>query len=137
MLRRPSVGYSPSLYILDGRRVVLCEDHARWKAWFAVADRRVARTWIDDVRVSTVFLGLAHSPLPDGSPALFETEVYAHDGAEPVRRYATWEDAESGHAELVALIQAEAAVTQVKANEAWGKVFSRLLAAQAEAQFPA
>lgn len=133
MLRRPSVGYYPCQYILDDRRVVLCEDDAQWKVWFAAADRRVAQTWIDDVRVSTMFLGLAHSPLPDRSPALFETEVYTHHGAEPVRRYATWEGTESGHAELVAMIRAEVATTQVKGDEAWGRVFDRLLVAQSEA----
>lgn len=46
---------------LDGRRAVPCKSIAEWSAWFAVADRRVAETWIDDVRISTVFLGLDHN----------------------------------------------------------------------------
>ncbi|MER0784349.1 hypothetical protein AAA534_16625 [Pseudomonas aeruginosa] len=47
-------------YKLDGRRALPCESIAEWGAWFSVADRRVVETWIDDVRISTVFLGLDH-----------------------------------------------------------------------------
>ncbi|HFH4040232.1 hypothetical protein C1I89_28140 [Achromobacter pulmonis] len=114
-------GYSkPLQYRLEGHRSVTCEDPVEWSQWFATADRRVAETWVDDVRISTVFLGLDHNHLPDGDPILFETEVYA------------WENAEAGHAELVAMIQTEMAAESVQAGGAWDRVFKRLVADQSE-----
>lgn len=139
--RKSALGYSfdmpdqrysrPLQYKLDGHRVTLCESASEWAEWFAVADRRVAQTWLGDVRVSTVFLGLEHNPLPDGSPALFETEVHVNGTANPVRRYAVWDDAEAGHAEIVAMIEAEIAKTDGSldgsAGIAWDRVSKRLM----------
>lgn len=87
----------------------------------------MADTYLDDIRISTVFLDSEHNPLPDARPALFETEVNIRGEAHPMRRYAVWEDAEAGHAEFVAMIQAEVDRAGGSLGEAAKMVWSRLL----------
>ncbi|MCC8445489.1 hypothetical protein [Xanthomonas translucens] len=113
-------------YKLDGRRAVPCESVVQWSAWFAVADRRVAETWIDDILISTVFLGLDHNFFPGADPALFETMVFAEDTTHQMRRYFIWEESEAGHAEMVALIRAEMEAAQISAAEALIQVYERV-----------
>lgn len=91
-------------YILDDDNVPIpCHDSTVWGEFFANTNRRtVERTQIDsDIVVSTVFLGLDHSFVPNSPPVLFETLVFGgeHDGA--MRRYYTWELAEQGHWQLI------------------------------------
>lgn len=89
-------------YILDGHKVVPCNNLMQWAKWFETADRIVAKTKIsDEVRVSTVFLGLNHS-YGEGDPLLFETMVFGGKLDEQMERYATWEKAEEGHKRWVA-----------------------------------
>lgn len=70
--------------------------------------RLVRQTEVGDILVSTVFLGIDHSHSMSGTPILFETMVFG--GPESVDqqqiRYETWEQAEAGHASMVALVQA-------------------------------
>lgn len=113
-------------YKLDGHRAVPCS-HAEWSEWFAIADRRVAETWIDDIQVSTVFLGIDHNAFPHADPALFETMVFSDDELHPVRRYFIWEEAEAGHAEMVAMIHTEKSAA-ARAALAWEQVYERLKA---------
>lgn len=88
-------------YILLGKTQVPVEC-IEWAKWFEKADRTVANTEKNDVRVSTVFLGLDHS-FGDGPPLIFETMIFdgEHDGYQ--QRYSTWEDAEEGHKEACTL----------------------------------
>lgn len=84
-------------YILDGHEPVRCYSLLEWAKWFETADRHVAKDKLpNDVKVSTVFLGLAHS-FGDSGPILFETMVFGGDLDEEMERYATWEEAEEGH----------------------------------------
>jgi len=64
-------------------------------------DRHVAETIIQDVRVSTVFLGLDHNFSDDGPPVLFETMVFGGPEDGYGRRYSSWSDADRGHTEVV------------------------------------
>ena len=114
------------LYKLVDRRAVLCKDVVAWGEWFSTANRRVAETWIDDVRVSTVFLGIDHNFFPGRDPALFETMVFADQEDFRMRRYCIWEEAEAGHAEMVALIRAEMELAQVAAAQACAARSKRL-----------
>ncbi len=87
-------------YILDGhevKEVGLME----WAKWYETADRHVDKTKIGDVEVSTVFLGLNHN-YGDGAPLLFETMIFGGMHDREMKRYATWEEAEAGHKEMVA-----------------------------------
>jgi hypothetical protein len=90
-------------YILDGHEAVPCEDLMTWGRWMEHADRHVALTIQGDVEVSTVFLGLDHNFFGDwgSKPVLFESMLFVAGGAHDCMRYATWEEAEAGHAELV------------------------------------
>jgi len=116
----------PIHYKLDGHRAIPCESIFEWAEWYARADRRVAETWIGDVRISTVFLSLDHNPFADSDPALFETMVFADDQTHQMCRYFIWEEAEVGHAEMVSLIRAEMDAAQVKAAAAWTALLKRM-----------
>jgi hypothetical protein len=82
-------------YILNGHKPVKCDDLMRWARWFETADRHVRDTARDDVRVSTVFLGLDHGW--DGRPMLFETMLFVNGSSIDCERYSTWDEAEAGH----------------------------------------
>lgn len=112
-------------YELVDRRAVGCEDPVEWSRWLKTADRRVAETWIDDVRISTVFLGLDHGLPGITKPALFETMVFVGGRIYVMNRYSDWEEAEQGHAETEALIREEMDQAGVKAAAAWAAVSAR------------
>lgn len=89
------------------RRATMEEFISLWKNG---PDSRVAQEHIiaDDgtkvAWVSTVFLGMNHNYFGD-EPLLFETMIFAddlEDIAGYTERYATWEEAEAGHARAVA-----------------------------------
>jgi len=86
-------------YILVGREPVPEPDLMAWARWFEDADRHVALTEQGDVRVSTVFLGLDHGWR--GPPVLYETMAFVGHDSVGCERYATWTQAEAGHARWV------------------------------------
>lgn len=68
-----------SRYRLEDRRAVPCSDITEWNVWFASADRRVAETWIGDLRAETA------PPMKTGrhcAPSLFFLEG-SHDPSGP------------------------------------------------------
>lgn len=86
---------------LDGHHVVECEDVLEWAMWFETAERHVADETVEGYRVSTVFLGLDHGFRHRGTPVVFETMIFSPEGdAEGMDRYATWDEAEAGHARM-------------------------------------
>jgi hypothetical protein len=89
--------YETGKYILDGHAAVEEPDLMKWALWMETADRHVRDTFRDDVRVSTVFLGLDMNHLGDGPPHLFETMVFVNGVAEDCERCSTWAEAEEGH----------------------------------------
>ena len=91
-------------YILDGHKAIACSGLLEWAHWFETADRKVSKTKIGNVRVSTVFLGLDHN-FGEGEPLLFETRVFGGKLNEEMERYATWEQAEEGHKTMVAKVK--------------------------------
>lgn len=95
-------------YTLEGHAPVPCPDIGKWGRWMESGDRRVALTDLGAVRISTVFLGVDHGYGPSREPILFETMAFVDgEGAEfetwGFARYASWEEAEAGHARAVAL----------------------------------
>lgn len=88
-------------YILDGHKVVKCDDVSLWAKSLGVLDsRRVAKDDRNGKTVSTVFLAMDHSHTEgDEHPVLFETMIFnGEDGDdEYCMRYETWEEAEDGH----------------------------------------
>lgn len=83
-------------YILENKipkKVELLE----WaKAFEDGNTRRVDQTVIDDICISTVFLGLDHQ-YGNGPPLLFETMIFGGKEDEYQNRCSTWEEAESMH----------------------------------------
>ena len=68
--------------------------------WWIVAKTRPFR----DVEVSTVFLEANHR-FDDGPPLVFETLVLGGPLADECERYSTWDEAEVGHAAMVARVR--------------------------------
>ena len=110
---------TPEYYKLIGRLPVPVRDRLQWGMWMETANRHVAQTDVGPLHVSTVFLGVDHgfSSNPDAPPILFETMIFGDDtdGLDHYcDRYASWDEAERGHAAAV-----EAArVMLAKADEA-------------------
>ncbi len=72
-----------------------------WAKWFETADRLVARTKLDDVVISTVFLGLDHNFIEGAPPLFFETMTFGADD-DLCERCSTWEQAVVQHQEVCA-----------------------------------
>jgi len=83
------------LFILDGHTPVPAE-LMKWAQRFEKADRHVAMTEHNGIKVSTVFLGLDHA-FGGGPPQLFETMIFGGEHDEYQERCSTWEQAEEMH----------------------------------------
>lgn len=124
-------------YILDDQHKAILVDMWVWAEWFEhFENRQVAESFTEFHRISTVFLGLDHS-FGNGPPLLFETMVFEREGVSQemfgkmhevfpdvdIDRYTTWEEAQAGHAGLVATWlshEREAAALMFKSPE-WAK----------------
>lgn len=96
----------PIHYILE-EKLAKPVDFLTWAMWYQNADRTVARTDIDNVIVSTVFLGLDFSFGSENIPELFETMILGGDLDGTKIRCATWEQAEQLHERHVSMVRAE------------------------------
>lgn len=93
-------------YVLDENKNPVVASLYRWAEWFEdINNRRVAHDTVDDVRVSTVFLGLDHGFGLSEKPILFETMVFGGKHNDLQWRYATWQEAVEGHKEALALVE--------------------------------
>ncbi|MFA6066850.1 MAG: hypothetical protein WC707_06740 [Candidatus Babeliaceae bacterium] len=93
-------------YILKGKTPVECNDLMEWAKQMEGKNRIVEQSQFEDVKVSTVFLGLDHS-FGDGEPLLFETMIFGGEHDQYQDRYSTWDEAVEGHkkaCELVSLV---------------------------------
>lgn len=91
-------------YIMQNMRPrrVQCFEYA---AWHETHDRKIDRTMIGDVLVSTIFCGVDQS-YGCGPPLIFETRVSGRALDGETRRYATLGEAKRGHHEIVDAVQA-------------------------------
>ena len=96
------------LYLLRGHTPLAIASVPCWARWMSGADRQVAYTQRGTMAVSTVFLGLAQHVCPEGPPLLFASMAVRGDDDSPMLcwYYATWSEADAGHADMVALLQA-------------------------------
>ena len=85
-------------YILDGKTPVEQPDAMKWAEWYEkIENRKVARTDLAGMTVSTVFLSIDHNYGGGGQPILYETMIFGGDHSDYQRRYHTWAEAEAGH----------------------------------------
>ena len=101
-------------YILDANRAVVpVEDLTEWAEWWGKDDRIVGHTQVsNEVRVSTVFIGIDHRFSGMGPPLLFETMVFGGKLDQELWRYSSWDDAEVGHE--IAVRKAKAALADAR-----------------------
>ncbi len=83
------------LYKLEGHIPKRVYDVLEWARWFEKEDRLVAATMINDVKVSTIFLGLDHGY--NGEPIFFETMVFGGKHDQWQERCQSWDEAELVH----------------------------------------
>jgi hypothetical protein len=100
-------------YVLDAESRVRRAELMEWARWFEAnavnGTRLVGLTEItSQVRVSTVFIGINSRYFGKGPPLVFETLVFGGPMDGEQWKYASWDDAETGHA--VAVRKARAAV---------------------------
>ena len=96
-------------YILEGKKIVECNNLLEWAKWMKTADKVVKQVNLSNgFCVSTVFLGLERSLLETVKPLLFETMVFDNrkkglDKYEDLDldRCSTWEEAEKMHKKMV------------------------------------
>jgi len=94
-------------YILKNKKPAAV-DMLTWCAWMEknrdTPIITVGLNNIDNVNISTVFLGVDHNFSGHGAPLLFETMIFGGELNEECERYATWEEAERGHKRMVDMV---------------------------------
>lgn len=94
-------------WILDADRCpVRTTSIDEWGRCFRSSDRIVKQEMINDVRVSTVFLGIDHQ-FGDGPPLLFETMIFGGEHDEYQDRCSTWSEAVEMHNKACAIVRGE------------------------------
>ena len=115
-------------YLLKGKKTVKCDNVIEWAQEFEKSDRQLWRDGVDEMFVSTVFLGVNHNFSEDGPPILFETMVfdkavsegelggrkfkYRESHEDYTQRYSTYEEAEEGHFATVETLQKDVKKSQ-------------------------
>ena len=89
-------------HVILGDREPVEVDFMTWAVWYEDLDnRQVKYTQQGDVWVSTIFTGLDRNYSDHGPMILFETMAFVGDHSVGQERYATWAEAEEGHARWV------------------------------------
>jgi len=83
-------------YILKNKEPVKASIE-EWTEWSKENKKHIDETVKDEIRVSTVFLGLDHS-FSGSEPVLFETMIFGGEHDQDQWRYKTWKEAVDGHA---------------------------------------
>lgn len=95
---------STLFYTLDGKTPKPTDDLLEFAAFFEVKENRILeQTYIRDVFVSTVFLGIDHG-YRNYEPVLFETMVFGGENDGHQERYKTYDQALKGHHKICALV---------------------------------
>lgn len=93
-------------YVLKDKEPVACNAE-EYRDWLRARDHKpvyVGNDTLENIYVSTFFLGLDHNFMSSGPPVLFETMVIGGPLSECQRRYSTWDEAEKGHKEMCARV---------------------------------
>lgn len=84
-----------------------CLNLFKWGQAMARMDPQIADDFIDEVRVSTVFLGMDNNSDSDGPPLLFETMIVGGLLDQFRMRCTTYEEAEVMHQIVLAMVRRE------------------------------
>ena len=89
-------------YILKDNHSIKRVSLQEWSKWAGKSfnQRRVNQTFVDKVNISTMFL---IAPMWDDR--FFETMVFDGPLDSETEHYATWDEAEAGHQEMVARVK--------------------------------
>lgn len=99
----------PVYYILRDYKLVSVS-MMEWARWFEDPSQRIIdSTYLDNIHISTVFLGIDHNfgfdDLVNHRPILFESMVFGGKLDQFQWRYSTLGDAKQGHYELVEAVR--------------------------------
>lgn len=95
------------MYILEDGVPVREDCPDRWGEWMEHSpDRLVMHTKVDEVLVSTVFLGIDHA-FNGGEPVLFETMIFGGIHDQYQMRYTSLLLAEQGHVLAVCMVESD------------------------------
>lgn len=94
-------------YVLDGKAPRKTTSREEFGKFMASDARIVAKTAIDGVMISTVFLGLDQSFGQCDPPLLFETMVFGGRHDQYQDRCSTWSEAETMHNHVVKMVEEE------------------------------
>lgn len=97
-------------YILDKDHNPVPVELLVWAEAMESSDRFVRQDTVNDVCISTVFLGLDHSFNEDGPPVVFETMVFKDPTSfvdDYMERYCTWDEAVAGHERAMKMVVQE------------------------------
>lgn len=86
-------------YILKDKKPIEV-NISKWVEWQDDFKKKIVKKEnINDVEISTVFLGVNHN-FGEGEPILFETMIFGgkYDGEQ--ERYCTWDEAIKGHEKI-------------------------------------
>lgn len=113
-------------YILE-ERSIRAVDMLTWATWFESHNRNVAKTDMNGIRISTIFLGLDHNHFQKGPPLLFETMVFGgeHDG--DMARCSTYAQAERMHIAVVRKVLGNFAAVITLLAIGWNVFLYRLM----------
>ncbi len=95
---------STDRYILVNGKPVEEPDLMRWGQWMKFGDRIVSQDTIEEVKVSTVFLGLSHNFGEKGDPILWETMIFGGEHDQYMERYSSKGAALIGHNKALAMV---------------------------------
>lgn len=93
-------------YILDNNNKPVFSTALESSEWMENNPNRkvVKQDTVDDIRVSTVFLGLDHAWLKEQPPVLWETMIFGGEHDQYQERYTSHKDALEGHEKALTLI---------------------------------
>lgn len=91
------------MYILKDGQPLEVHDFLTWARWFETAERHIGLTQRDEIRVSTVFLGLDHR-FVGSRPILYETVIFGGEHDQYQSRCSTREQALEIHKRACELV---------------------------------
>lgn len=96
----------PSFYILENGQTKEEPDLLKWAAWMEQNKRQILLSTLNNIKISTVFLGINHN-FGEGEPILFETMIFGGTHDQYQDRYHTEEEAVEGHTKAMELVMDE------------------------------